>query len=149
MDFEWDTPMGRSSPLNLPAASEERGAAEARGRAIATLPVTREVAVIILNYRTPSLTVECLASLDGQVEIGRDVVVVVENGSGDGSGELLKTEIHRRGWDTWVRLVRSKTTLGFPAGRNLGVRAADAEAYLLLNNGTIVWPSRSAASSRR
>src|SRR4051812_15801585 len=47
--------------------------------------------IVILNYRTPKLTVDCLESLkDKQAEIpGGFRAVVVENGSADGSAAVI------------------------------------------------------------
>jgi len=100
----------------------------------------KRVAVVILNYRTPGLTIDCLASLEGEIEAERDVVVVVENGSGDGSLERIQAAVTERAWGPWVALLPSPVNVGFPAGCNLGMRSVEAEAYLLLNNDTIVRP---------
>jgi hypothetical protein len=40
------------------------------------------LAIIILNYRTPKLVIDCLASLESEVKIDRDTVIVVDNASG-------------------------------------------------------------------
>jgi GT2 family glycosyltransferase len=98
------------------------------------------LAIVILNYRTPQLVVDCLASLDGQVEVGTDLVVVVDNASGDGSVETIQEAIATHQWESWVQLVPSPINGGFSAGNNVGMKAADAEAYLLLNSDTIVRP---------
>src|SRR5262245_44856233 len=90
------------------------------------------VAVVILNYRTPDLVLDWLASLEPEVA-GRPVAaVVVDNASGDGAAERLEREIAVRGWG-WARVVRSATNAGFSAGNNLGIRSIDADVYFLLN----------------
>ena len=102
--------------------------------------MSKRLAVIVINYRTPALVADCLASLDGQITPGVDEVVVVDNRSGDGSDALVEQTIASRRWHDWVRLIRSPVNGGFSAGNNVGIRAADAQAYLLLNSDTIVRP---------
>ena len=96
------------------------------------------LAIVMPNYRTADLTIDCLSSLDGEIDPARDCVIVVENGSKDGSAEQLEKAIADRGWQGWVRVLRSPVNLGFPAGCNLGLRAVEAENYMLLNNDTLV-----------
>lgn len=101
---------------------------------------TLEVAVVVLNYRTPALVADCLESLREQSEPGRREVFVVDNASPDDSAERIETMIRERAWGSWVRLVRSPVNGGFAAGNNVGLRAADASVYVLLNSDTIVRP---------
>ncbi len=99
---------------------------------------TRQLAIVVLNYKTPELVVDCLRSLDGQIESARQEVVVVDNASGDGSPEQIEHAIESNGWTSWARVVRSPINGGFAAGNNVGIKASDAEVYLLLNSDTIV-----------
>ena len=98
------------------------------------------LAIIILNYRTPQLTLDCLASLAAQVDPAVIDVVVLDNASGDGSAEAIEQGIEQADWAAWARVVRSRENGGFSAGNNLGVRSVDAQAYLFLNSDTIVRP---------
>lgn len=98
------------------------------------------LAVVVLNYRTPDLVLDCLDSLRGQVEPGRDEVLVVDNASGDGSADTIETELCQRGYGGWARVVRSPDNDGFSAGNNVGLTAVQAELYVLLNSDTIVQP---------
>lgn len=98
-----------------------------------------ELAVVVLNYRTPDLTLDCLRSLEGEIE--PDVrVVVVDNASGDGSAERIEREVEGRGWSAWATVLRSPVNGGFAAGNNLGMSAVAAAAYVLLNSDTLVRP---------
>jgi GT2 family glycosyltransferase/serine acetyltransferase len=103
-----------------------------------------KLAIIVLNYRTPELTLECIASLESEVDSSMDVIVV-DNASGDGSAERIEQGMSERGWNTWVRLLRSPVNGGFGAGNNFGIRATQADAYLLLNSDTLVRPGAIAA----
>lgn len=96
-----------------------------------------ELAIIVINYRTPVVTLECLETLAPEVEPGIRVLVV-DNASGDGSAERIEAAIAERGWQGWAEVLRSPVNGGFAAGNNLGLRAVDAPAYLLLNSDTLV-----------
>jgi GT2 family glycosyltransferase len=96
------------------------------------------LAVIVLNYRTAQLTLDCLATLAREIEEDA-VVVVVDNASGDGSADQLEEELRERRW-SFARLLRSPVNGGFAAGNNLGILSVDADAYLLLNSDTLVCP---------
>lgn len=105
------------------------------------------IAVVVLNYRTPELTIGCLDSLADQVD--RDIeVVVVDNASNDGSAARIEDAIAARRFD-WARVIRSPINGGFAAGNNLGIlTTSNADAFLLLNSDTIVRPG-ALASLRR
>jgi GT2 family glycosyltransferase len=102
--------------------------------------VRPRILVVIVNFRTPELTLDCLRSLEPEVRRVPDTrVVVVENGSGDGSLEALTRGVAERGYSGWVTLVPSAENLGFSGGNNLGIRrGGPAEFVLLLNSDTIV-----------
>ena len=96
------------------------------------------LAIIILNYRTPQLVIDCLASLQNEVKVEYDRVVVVDNASGDGSVEQIEQAITENQWSQWVQVLLSPVNGGFSAGNNLGIKAIEADAYLLLNSDTLV-----------
>lgn len=98
----------------------------------------RRLAVIVLNYRTPDLVKQCLASLDGQIDPALDTVIVVDNDSDDGSADEIRAEIQTRRWHAWALLIEAERNGGFSYGNNVGISAVSAEFYLLLNSDTIV-----------
>ena len=97
------------------------------------------ILVVIVNYRTPQLTIESLASLAKEAARVLGVrAVVVENDSGDDSAERIRAAIADNGWD-FVELVLSDRNRGFSGGNNLGIeRGEPAEFVLLLNSDTIM-----------
>lgn len=102
--------------------------------------------VIIVNYRTPKLTLDCLASLAPQIGgLPQAHVIVVDNASGDDSLRLLQKGLADNGWKNWVTLIPSSINLGFAGGNNLALdRLLDhpeARYVLLLNSDTIVQPN--------
>ncbi len=88
------------------------------------------VSVIVLNRDQRDLLADCLTSVERQT-YGERETIVIDNGSTDGSRELLL-----RGFRHW-RLVLHESNLGFSAGHNAGIREA-AGAYLLLLNADLV-----------
>lgn len=104
------------------------------------------VLIVIVNYRTASLTVDCLRSLAGQIPAAADTrVVVVDNASGDDSPARIAQAIADNGWSTWARLMPAERNGGFAYGNNAAIRPTlkceDPPQYVwLLNSDTIVRP---------
>jgi N-acetylglucosaminyl-diphospho-decaprenol L-rhamnosyltransferase len=99
--------------------------------------------IIVVNYRTPGLTIDCLRSLEGEIAaIPGAKVVVVENASGDDSPQRIAHAIETNRWGSWATLAISPVNGGFAAGNNVGWRAGRAlgsvNLVLLLNSDTVV-----------
>lgn len=107
---------------------------------------TISILVVIVNYRTPTLTIECLDSLVSEVEtLPNFQVVVVDNASGDDSVEKIRAAITDKGWTEWVTLLVSENNGGYAYGNNLAIRPAlesdNLPSYIfLLNPDTFVRP---------
>ena len=83
------------------------------------------VLVVIVNYRTAGLAIECLRSLCSEMAPNPGAsVVVVDNASGDGSADAIAAAIESEWWGAWATLVRTPVNGGFSYGNNLAVRAA-------------------------
>ena len=102
--------------------------------------------VVIVNYRTPGLTIDCLHSLVSEVrELPLTRVVITDNASGDDSVEKIQTAIENEGWGDWASLQPLERNGGFAYGNNAAIRPAlespNPPPYiLLLNPDTIVRP---------
>lgn len=95
-----------------------------------------KVIIVILNWDDRESTLECLASLRN-LEHNNCELVVVDNGSEDGSPEAIREQFPD------VTLLQNKENLGAPAGRNVGIRYAmerGAEYLWLLDNDNVVEP---------
>ncbi len=102
------------------------------------------VLIVIVNYKSARLTLDCLASLEPELRGVPDAhVVVVENASGD--GPALEEGIRTRGFSEWVTLDLSDKNGGFAYGNNRAIAPALASAkppayVLLLNPDTRIYP---------
>ncbi len=104
-----------------------------------------KLGIVILNYRTPDLTLDCLRSLiaerDAMQTAGGLRVVVVDNHSDDGSAQAIAKTIEAESIGDWVELLPLDENLGFAGGNNPGVdRLIDCQYVLLLNSDTVVHP---------
>jgi len=91
------------------------------------------LSIIVLSWNTKELLKQCLASLEKEIQtVGRTEIIVVDNGSGDGTPQIVKTAFPK------VKLIENKENLGFAKGNNLGIKAARGKYIMLLNSDTIV-----------
>ena len=108
------------------------------------------VLVVIVNYRSASLAIDCLRSLAPEVTGPAAVpgvrVVVTDNASGDDSVPRLTAAVRDNGWGDWAQILPLPRNGGFAYGNNEAIRpalaaAADPPDYvLLLNPDTLVRP---------
>ena len=102
--------------------------------------------VVIVNYKTPELTIDCLKSLVSEVQSLPGIrVVVTDNASSDRSAEQIQTAIDTNGWGEWASLMPLEKNGGFAFGNNEAIRPALESSnppfyILLLNPDTIVLP---------
>lgn len=90
----------------------------------------RKVSIVIPNYNGKHFLEDCLKAVFAQ-RIEDQEVIVVDNGSTDGSLEYLNTVPE-------VRTIRLDQNYGFCRAVNEGIKAADSDYVILLNNDTEV-----------
>ena len=88
------------------------------------------VALIILTWNALKYTRRCLESLNLASMPAWVEVIVVDNGSSDGTVEFLKKIKD-------IRLIENKDNLGYSRGVNMGIRAAKEGADLVLLNNDV------------
>lgn len=91
-----------------------------------------DVSVIIVNWNTCDLLQQCLQSVYTQTSSIDYEVIVVDNGSTDGSGEMVQREFGQ------ATLVANRDNRGFAAANNQGMAIAKGRYILLLNSDTVV-----------
>ena len=94
--------------------------------------MTGPLDIIIVNYNTDTLLHRCLGSLRDAPPVIPHHIVVVDNGSADGSA----LSIARAFPD--VEVVALPTNVGFAAANNIGIRHTSSPLILLLNSDTLV-----------
>jgi GT2 family glycosyltransferase len=93
------------------------------------------VTVVIVNWNGAHHLDECLTALRSQTLAAETEVIVIDNGSTDGSIEVLDR------YSESVRVIRNLHNVGFAAGCNQGIQARPSEFVALLNNDAIVEPT--------
>ncbi|WP_113910738.1 glycosyltransferase family 2 protein [Roseovarius dicentrarchi] len=104
------------------------------------------VLAIVLNYRTPDLTVRAVTAAVAAMEGIAGAITVVDNASGDDSCQIIAQAIEGNGWDR-VTLMQAGRNGGFGAGNNHGILAGlpggAAPDYVYLLNSD-AWPEAGA-----
>lgn len=95
------------------------------------------VALVMVTYRHPELTLLSLASVLRCATWPSLEVIVVDNASPDGTAEACQEMANR---DRRVRVLANSTNLGFPRAVNQGVAASGGELACILNSDVVVTP---------
>jgi hypothetical protein len=97
-------------------------------------PTRPSVSIAIVNWNTRELLRACLASLPFDSPALALDVIVVDNGSTDGSPEMVAAEFPA------VRLIRNTENAGFVRATNQGLLAGTGDFLFMLNSDTEVRP---------
>lgn len=91
-----------------------------------------DLSVIIVNYRTPGLTRDCLRTLYAETKHLQYEVIVVDNASGDDSHRQITGEF------PGVRWIQMDHNAGFARANNRAIRGSLGASVLLLNSDTLI-----------
>lgn len=91
-----------------------------------------QLSIIIVNWNTRDLTVDCLRSIYAAPDGLSLEVILIDNASSDDTVEAVRREFPQ------VNLICSPRNLGFAGANNIGLQQARGEALLLLNSDTMV-----------
>lgn len=153
----WQTsaPPGRSSPpagfpraMSLtPVSRRPTQLADETAQAVLVSPIpgaqrpsesrNPEASIVVVSYDSLLFTRLCLESVLAHTMPPEFELIVVDNGSSDGSREYLLELADR---SPRVRLIANGRNIGFPAACNQGLAIARGEILTLLNSDTMVAP---------
>lgn len=92
------------------------------------------ITIIIVNWNTKDLLTKCLGSIERQLEKGKDRVIVIDNGSSDGSVGMVEEDY------TWVELIKLDSNYGFAMANNIALRTAKTDYVFLINSDIFAQP---------
>jgi N-acetylglucosaminyl-diphospho-decaprenol L-rhamnosyltransferase len=93
-----------------------------------------DVSVVVVNWNTKELLDRCLISLETERSRAAIELIAVDNGSTDGSRELVAADF------PLVKLIANADNRGFAAANNQGIAEAAGRYVFLLNSDTEVVP---------
>lgn len=91
-----------------------------------------DVSIIIVNYNTCALTLQCLRSVYEKTTELSFEVIIVDNASSDDSVVQIKQQFPQ------VTLIESAENLGFGKANNLGFEYSSGDYIFLLNSDTLL-----------
>jgi len=92
-----------------------------------------KTSIVILNYNTIDYIQACVESIRAFTEEGRYEIIIVDNGSKDGSVEWLQEQDD-------LKCIFNEENVGFPKGCNQGMEISRGTEIMLLNSDIIVTP---------
>jgi GT2 family glycosyltransferase len=101
--------------------------------------LVRDVCAVVVSWNTKDLLRECLGALTAQGSADRVQAICIDNGSTDGSVDLVMREF------PWIELITNQENVGFARACNQGIVLAMekyAAAYVaLVNSDAVVGPA--------
>lgn len=98
-----------------------------------------QITFVILHYLTEQDTVECVESILNNIEYDNYSIIIVDNGSSNGSGKKIKDRYQNI---KKVDVILSEVNLGFAKGNNLGFIKAKhvyrSDFIVVMNNDMII-----------
>lgn len=95
------------------------------------------LSIIILNYRTPRLTLKLLESVSRnykeELDNNKFEIIVVDNASGDDSPQIIKGSKY----SPLIKFIENKENFGFGEGNNIASKKVDGELILFINSDTL------------
>jgi GT2 family glycosyltransferase len=91
-----------------------------------------DLSILIVNYKTKKLTLECLNSIYDTNSDYKFEIIVIDNASNDGSVQAFENQFPT------VKIISNNENVGFAKANNQGIKAAAGRYILLLNSDTVI-----------
>lgn len=92
-----------------------------------------KISVVIINFNTPQLTLNCLRSIKQHWDTIQYEIILVDNApKADHKADFLSV-------DDRISYIISEVNIGFGRANNLGMKAATGKYLLLLNSDTLIF----------
>ncbi len=93
---------------------------------------TPELSIVLVNYKTPQLLLDCIASIASETADLSHEIIVVDNQSEDDSEQRVMAAFPQVVW------INAGYNSGFARANNMGIKRAKGNYCLILNSDTIV-----------
>src|SRR5215469_8381035 len=93
-----------------------------------------DISVVIVGWNAKHYLELCLESLVSAPPRRSTEIIVLDNASSDGSGEMIKSRFPQ------VKVIRSEENLGYPRGSNVAIRQCTGRYIALVNPDVTVFP---------
>jgi len=93
-----------------------------------------DISIVIVTYKSKEYIIRCLESIRESAQGLTTEIIIVDNASGDGLGEFLRTEFPE------VILIENEKNEGFARGVNHGAKRASGRYLYILNPDTQLYP---------
>jgi GT2 family glycosyltransferase len=87
-----------------------------------------EVSIVIVSWNAKKYLVDCLESIARHCSARNYEIIVVDNASTDGTGELIADRFPN------VRFIQNDSNLGFAKGNNIGIGQTSGDYICLINS---------------
>lgn len=98
-----------------------------------------DIVFVVLNYNVVDITINCIKSIEKNIDTSNYRIILVDNASSNQSGEKLQHFFLK---DKYVVFLKSNENVGFARGNNLGIDLArkeyPAKFICCLNNDTLL-----------
>ncbi|PUZ23906.1 hypothetical protein GA0116948_10816 [Chitinophaga costaii] len=91
-----------------------------------------QLSIIIVNYKSAALIVDCIRSIQRETSVVAYEIIVVDNLSGDASENVIRAAYPAVQW------IQMGYNAGFARANNAGIRVATGDYILLLNPDTLI-----------
>ncbi|MDR2836305.1 MAG: glycosyltransferase family 2 protein [Bacteroidales bacterium] len=91
-----------------------------------------KLSIIIINYKTPVLTLQCISSIYEFCDLKETEIIFVDNNSQDNSVELIKENFPE------VKMYENEGNEGFGRANNKGFSVSSGKYILLLNSDILL-----------